>query len=164
MENETLNKFHTVTNELIDMLSSGSEEQFNKVPFEGSWTAGHLVEHVTRSINGMGEALAMHGEISDRKPDERVPELKSMFLNFDTKMKSPPFILPTQDIYDKQMVMDKLKNAIARFIETGYKVNSSELLSLPPLGELTKLELIHFVLYHTQRHTYQLKNILLALA
>ncbi|MEP6514029.1 MAG: DinB family protein [Parafilimonas sp.] len=159
MENEILNKLKIITGELVGRLSSFSPEQFNKVPFEGSWTAGQLAEHVTRSINGMGEALNMPGKIADRKPDEKVNDFKTMFLNFDTKMKSPPFILPAQDVYAKDLMIDKFKNAGKQFVETGSNVNLSELLNLPPIGELTKLELLHFVLYHTQRHVHQLKNI-----
>ena len=36
----------------------------------------------------------------------------------------------------------------------------SELLDLPPIGEITKLEVLYFVLYHTQRHIHQLKNVI----
>ena len=44
--------------------------------------------------------------------------------------------------------------------DAAHAANLPELLNLPPIGELTKLELLHFVLYHTQRHIQQLKNIL----
>ena len=36
--------------------------------------------------------------------------------------------------------------------------------NLPVFGEITKLELLHFVLYHTQRHIHQLKKILAAIS
>lgn len=62
--------------------------------------------------------------------------------------------------YEKEEHINKLKKASKNFIETGNTINSSELVLLSPIGELTKLEVLHFILYHTQRHTHQLKNII----
>lgn len=145
--------------EMLSIISSVEEKDINTIPFENSWTAGQLVDHVTRSINGMAEALEMPGKIADRKPAEKANELKAVFLNFDRKMKSPPFILPTKDVYEKDSLTDKFKSATNKFLETAKTVEPSELLNLQPLGELTKLEVLYFILFHTQRHTHQLKNI-----
>ena len=38
-------------------------------------------------------------------------------------------------------------------------MNLSEMISHSLFGEVTKLELLHFVVYHTQRHIHQLKKI-----
>lgn len=157
---ELSNDLRSTTDEALKILSSLTDEQLNKIPFEGSWSAGQLAEHVTRSINGMAEALRTPGKITDRRPDEKANDFKTMFLNFDTKMKSPLFVLPEQDVYEKDVVIDKFKNASEKIIDSADRVNLSELLNLPPIGELTKLELLYFVLYHTQRHIHQLKNIL----
>ena len=146
--------------ELLIIISSVDEKDINTVPFENSWTAAQVVAHVTRSINGMGEALRMPGKTADRELDEKANGFKTMFLNFETKMKSPPFVLPEHDVYEKNELIDTLKNADKKFKESAHEANLSELLNLPPIGELTKLELLHFVLYHTQRHIHQLKNIL----
>lgn len=37
---ELQSEFETVTNELMQLLSSFSHEQFNTTPYEGSWTDG----------------------------------------------------------------------------------------------------------------------------
>lgn len=160
MANEILDKVQNTTNELLQILQTLNEEKINEVPFENSWTAAQLTDHVTRSINGMGEAMNMPGKFSDRKPDAKANELQVAFLNFDNKMKSPPFILPTQDVYKKDLLLEKFKNAGIQFTSVSQQVNLSELIDLKPLGEYTKLEIIYFILYHTQRHIHQLKNIL----
>ncbi len=152
--------FENTNAELLTIISAVNEKQLNKIPFENSWTAAQVADHVTRSINGMGEALKMPGKFTDRQPDEKANDLKTMFLNFETKMKSPVFISPEHDVYEKKMLIDKLKKAGIELIKTGKNVNLSELLDLSPLGELTRLEVIHFLLYHTQRHIHQIKNIL----
>ncbi len=146
--------------ELLTIISVVDEKDINTVPFENSWTAAQVVAHVTRSINGMGEALRMPGKTADRELDEKANGFKTMFLNFDSKMKSPPFVLPEQDVYEKDLLIKKLKSAEKKFTEAANSTNLSVLLDLPPIGQLTKLELLHFVLYHTQRHIHQLKNIL----
>jgi len=37
-------------------------------------------------------------------------------------------------------------------------IRLAEIIALPIFGEVTKLELLYFVLYHTQRHIHQLKK------
>ena len=146
--------------EMLAIISSADEKAINTIPFEGSWTAAQVTDHVTRSIHGMAEVLQMPGKIIERQPDEKVTDLKTMFLNFDSKMKSPPFILPEHEVYEKEFLITKFSKASTKFIEAAKNVNVSELVDLRPLGELTKLEILHFILYHTQRHIQQVKNIL----
>ena len=102
----------------------------------------------------------MEAKQAERNPGERVHQLKAMFLDFATKFQSPEFIRPTQDTYQKDTLIARLKRSNELLKEVANKVNLSEIISLPAFGEITKLELLHFVLYHTQRHTHQLKNII----
>jgi hypothetical protein len=159
MAKEILNQLQNTFSEIEELVSSLEEQKLNAIPFEGSWTAAQVTDHVTRSINGMNDALGMPGKVVERNPGEKANDLKTMFLNFENKMKSPAFILPTQDVYEKKRLVDNLKNSDKKFIDIGNTINFSELLNLAPLGEFTKLEVIHFVLYHTQRHIHQFKNI-----
>jgi len=155
-----LSDVNDTAEELQRIVSSADEKDLNTVPFEHSWTAAQVTDHVTRSFNGMAEFLGFTGKTADRKPDEKAGDFKALFLNFETKMKSPPFILPTRDTYRKDILLEKFENSVARFTDVAKKADPAELLDLPPLGEITKLEAMYFVLYHTQRHIHQLKNIL----
>ncbi len=38
---------------LLETIADFSQEQYNKVPFAGSWTAGQVSEHLLKSIGGM---------------------------------------------------------------------------------------------------------------
>jgi hypothetical protein len=148
------------SSELLGMIASLSESALNWVPFKDSWTAAQLAAHVTKSNASIAQALNMEAKPADRDPGERVQELKSMFLDFTVKFKSPGFIVPTQDYYEKETLLVKLKKSAELLKETAGKVNLPEMISLPAFGEITKLELLYFVLYHTQRHIHQLKNIM----
>jgi dihydrofolate reductase len=147
------------TSELLLLVSSFSEKQINEIPSRGSWTAAQVAEHITRSNKGIARALQKEGSITAGNADKRVQELKKVFLDFSTKFLSPEFILPTRDIYRKETLIDDLKKSVEQLKEVSSKVNLFETVNNPPLGELTKLEMLHFVVYHTQRHIHQLKNI-----
>src|SRR5260221_2364405 len=146
--------------ELLATIETLSEPALNTVPFADSWTAAQLDTHVTKSNISIAQALDMEAKKAERNPGERVPELKEIFLDFTIKFQSPDFIVPAAGNYEKEILIAKLKRSIERLKEQRNKVNLSGILSLPAFGEITKLELLYFVLYHTQRHTHQLKNII----
>lgn len=156
---ELFKSLKDATSELVVLVSSFSETQINTIPFRGSWTAAQVADHITKSNIGIIQSLKTAGNATARDPDERVKKLKEQFLNFDEKLHSPKFILPTKDIYQKEKVVADLRQSIERLIEISNKVNLSEALHHAIFREITRLELLHFVVYHTQRHIHQLKDI-----
>ncbi len=162
MEREILNELQITTGELVQMLSSLSQEQFNAVPFEGSWTAAQLGEHMNKSYE-VAELLYGPVKKTERDPTEKVKGIKETFLNFDTKMKSPDFIVPENKVYDKSTLINSLKESINKIKQGAETLNLEETctaFALPGLGEMTRIEWIYFVIYHTQRHIHQLKRII----
>jgi len=148
-----------ITSELVELVSSFSDEEINEIPFEGSWTAAQTADHVRKSNNGIAQALQMKGRVNERNADERVKELKEVFLDFETKLKSPQFILPGQLGYNKKDLIERLERSIERIKQERRNVDLSEIIDLTVLGTISKMELLHFVIYHTQRHIHQLRNI-----
>ncbi|HMK27732.1 MAG TPA: DinB family protein [Chitinophagaceae bacterium] len=159
MQTKIFKDLQGTTDELLQLLSTFSQEQINAVPFENSWTAGQVAEHITRSNASVVHFLTVEGKTTERKPDERAEELKKVFLDYTNKMKSPEFILPTQDNYGKENVIAELERSINQLKKAGSTVNLLETIQHPAFKEITKLELIHFAVYHTERHVHQLKNI-----
>jgi len=156
------------SSELLQMVSLADSTTLNTIPpdsnlVKNSWTAAQLATHVTKSNKAIAQALNMEGKEAERNPAGRVPELKKMFLDFTIKFDSPEFIRPKQGTYQKEALIDELKKSIEQLKELHGKINLSEIISLPAFGEITKLELLHFVWYHTQRHIHQLGNIFQAL-
>ncbi|MEP6467411.1 MAG: DinB family protein [Parafilimonas sp.] len=148
------------TSELIQLATSISETLLNTVPFAGSWTAAQLIIHVTKSNKAIAQGLNIEGKQANRNPEDGVPHIKKMFLDFEAKYQSPAFIVPEEGNYNKDEIIDALKKSVQRLQQLRTETNLTELINLPAFGEITKLELLHFVLYHTQRHIYQLKNII----
>ena len=148
-----------ITSELSELISLFSETQINELPFAGSWTAAQVADHVTRSNFGIIRSLKMEGKISSRDLQEGIEQMKNVFLNFDTKLQSPEFILPAQDIYERESVIDDLSKSIEQLRATALDIDLFQTIYHPIFGEITKLELLHFVVYHTERHIHQLKKI-----
>lgn len=144
---------------LMKIIRSFNGKDINTVPFKGSWTAAQVADHITKSNLSIAKALALEGKPVDRRPNERASELKDTFLDFSTKMQAPGFILPDQDIYQKDTLINTLELSVNRIKEAISKTNLAESIAHPAFGEITKLELLYFVEYHTQRHIHQLKNI-----
>jgi hypothetical protein len=148
-----------ITFEFIQCVNSFTEEEINYVTSEGSWTAAQVADHVRKSNNGIAQAFQIQGIDSERAADARVKELKTVFLDFSKKLKSPEFILPGQSSYNKTELIEKLKRSVDRIRQEREKANLGEIIHLSALGTISKLELLHFVIVHTKRHINQLKNI-----
>jgi hypothetical protein len=148
--------------ELSQLLLTLDQQQINKVPFEGSWTAAQVAEHLLQSYNGLPEMLSGPTMPIERAPDKWVAKLKEDFLNFSTKMKAPDFIVPADTTYDRDALLASLSHIRAKIvnaINTHDPNGTPQGFSFPGIGRLTRLELSHFTLYHTQRHIHQLKRI-----
>jgi hypothetical protein len=66
-------------------------------------------------------------------------------------MQSPEFIVPEKMHYNKERLITEFEAALVPLTRLK-NVNVNELITGLPLGPITKLEIIHFILYHFQRH------------
>lgn len=161
METILLDTDRTLTT-LLQVVSSFDEEELNKIPFSDSWTAGQVVQHLILANTGFIEVIQGPVKDADREPDQLVAQIRADFLNFDTKMKSPDFILPLPISYSKQRqlgTLENIKSSLINLIQTMELDKICLTFELPGYGFLTRIEAIYFVNYHSQRHTHQLNNI-----
>lgn len=161
-KDEILADFIKAFSSLENTIELFDDKDFNKVPFAGSWTAGQVAQHILLSDEGFVEVLNDKVAITERAVDEFKPQLKAIFLNFETKMKSPDFVLPELKDYDKEahlLKVVKIKDGMAKAINDLDLGKTCSSFSLPGLGYLTRYEAIYFVIYHTTRHAHQLNEI-----
>ena len=156
---EILDQLDETTSAFLNVISSFTEEEINTIPFQKSWSAAQVADHVMQSTDSMVNSLNTKGKITLRSIDEGVQGLKDVFLNFDTKLQSPKFILPGKDLYNREELIEKLNNSFWQLKTLSNTVDLSETINHVVFGDITKLEIVHFVVYHTQRHIHQLKNI-----
>lgn len=146
--------------ELINLLKNTTEAKVNTVPFEGSWTIAQVADHITLSNTSIAKALSLTGTPINRAADERAGELEEIFLDFSKKYKAPDFILPAKDVYEKEVMIHHLERSFSTIKEVSDQTDLSVLINHPAFGDISKLEILYFVWFHTQRHLQQVKNIL----
>lgn len=159
---EVLAAINQTMDDFIITLSLFTDEQINKIPFEGSWTPGQVAQHVILSLNGMTNLLSGPDKETTRQPDEHVNQLHDIFMDFNIKLQSPDFIIPPAKDYSKQELLDTLKQLRVKMneiIPTADMTKTAIAFEMPGLGYITRTEVAHFTLYHTARHLNQLNNI-----
>lgn len=162
MAKEIVNTLGSALDSTVALLESFSQEELNKVPFEGSWTAAQVGRHIYKSLEGTDQLFGATGEPTDRPADQQAEQFKELMADMDNKMQSPEFIIPEDKEYGKQELIQSLKDVKQTAVDAG---NSNNLETVPhldeghPLKGVTKLELVHFMAYHTQRHNHQIAKI-----
>ena len=162
MTKNMLIEMDETSNKLMHTISSFPQATFNTIPFEDSWTAAQVSEHILKSVSGVVELLYATTKPTERQPNEKAGAIKAIFLDFKTKMKSPEFVLPGNSPIEKEKLSTALTETMDKMIIAIKTLNLSETCTafeLPGIGEFTRAEWIYFAMYHTQRHTHQLKNI-----
>lgn len=147
------------TSKFLELVSLFDEKKINIRPQHDRWTAAQVAEHVTRSNNNISLEMSKEGKVCGREPDLGVEKIKSIFLNFEKKLNSPEFILPTKETYEREAVIHELKTSIDRLMNVAKKEDPFQIINHAIFGEITRFETLYFVVYHTQRHIHQLKNI-----
>ncbi len=152
---------HTFS-ELCTTLAAFSNEQINTVPFEGSWTAGQVAEHIIIAVGGAPQVCQGETQISLRAEDDKIEPLRAFFLDFTQKYTSPDFALPTGTRHDKAEILAAIKHIEKEFENAANTLDLTLTclsFELPGFGHLTCFEWLDFGLTHAQRHIRQLKNI-----
>src|SRR3954467_10976656 len=97
MKEKIMSRLDETANELLATISLFSPDEFNKIPFEGSWTGGQVAEHLFKSEARLPKVLGSASKPAERDPFEKTGLLASVFLDFDAKFNSPEFILPSSE-------------------------------------------------------------------
>lgn len=161
MNNTALADYEEATDRFIGALAGFSTDDFNTKRSDGGWSAGQVGQHMNLS-HGLGELLRGETTNTDRDPAQMVAGLEEQFLDLENKMQSPGFVAPEDKIYGKQALIAELSE---KFTDTKMAIRDLDLTEtctgfvLPETLPMTRLEWIYFLVYHTQRHTVQLKHL-----
>ncbi|WP_276483388.1 DinB family protein [Paraflavitalea pollutisoli] len=149
--------------EVLAALSAFNNNNFNKVPFAGSWTGGQVAEHLLKSIEGIPSLITGNtAPTVGRAPDAEVKGIEDIFLDFDIKMQSPEFILPGDGPHDVKALLQTYRATIDSIAEKARTLDLSLScmdFEFPQVGHLTRWEWISFGICHTVRHARQLRHI-----
>ncbi|MBT1703785.1 DinB family protein [Chryseosolibacter indicus] len=162
MNKEVLSEFIKVNADFNNTLNMFEEEQLFMSPQPGSWSAAEVAEHVVLSDQGMYRFITGNSVPTKRKPDAHVNEIREMFLDFSFKMNSPEFIIPKGIFTSKKEIDGNLGEIVAMLTKQIGSIDLTQTcldIDIPEFKESTRLEIVHFLIVHTQRHHHQLQKI-----
>jgi len=150
---------------MTEVLSSLTEEEINTRPHAGGWTVAQVGEHIRKSDSGMLRVINGPVKTTQRDPGKWMDTIKSDFLNMGVKNKSPEFVVPENKRYEKEKLINTINGKIQDVMEAIRALDPEDtcIFPFPVYGELTRMEICQFMIYHTQRHTQQMKNIVSSL-
>ncbi len=162
MTTDYISQLKSSAADLREALKAFTPDDLNKIPSEGSWSAAQVAEHVLKSASGIPVVLSGNSRPADRDPEEMVEKIRAIFLDFNTKMKSPEFVLPSDIPPTREELLRKLDKVFDKIAGTAVNIQLPDLFidfPFPQMGELTGYEWLCFISCHTQRHTAQVRNI-----
>ena len=160
--NQLAEEIKTVAKDFEATVSKFTDEQFNRVPFECSWTAGQTAEHILKSVKGAPVFLMRNSVPAGRDPEINVKPLREMFLSTENKFDSAPNLCPSDSHHDKEHLNKDVLKALEKMAEIAATEDLTLLCTgfeFPGIGPLTRIEILNFSSAHVQRHIRQMKNI-----
>lgn len=163
LQQELIDEMENAHRGFLHQLSRFSEQELNRVPNEGSWTAGQVTEHIIKSNGGILNKL-LNGDVTSitRPYDEQVDLIKNIFRSED-KIKTAPVLEPGQPPHELDDLLKSLRQQKDQQLETINQKDLKELsieLQFPPAPNgLTRYEWFIFMIEHTQRHCKQIASI-----
>lgn len=158
---QLIQAFNGATSELLQLLSSLTEEQLNRVLIPGKWTPGQLGLHLYKSYAAI-RVLEGNTKPSDRPIDQKVAIIEGVLLNFDNAYEAPTEVVPSNERVQKERLLENLQERISRYKEVLLHQDLSVIctdFAISQYGEFTRLEWLWFDTYHTLRHVKQLKRL-----
>lgn len=162
MRKELIIELEETSKDLFETLSLFTQGQFNRIPFEGSWTAAQVAEHLFKSESNIPKVLNGRSEETQRDPFQHVGLIRKVFLDYTTKMQSPEFILPSNEPKNSNEFIEGFKKTgheLTKLAATLDLNRTFTSFSFPQLGNLTGWELVCFAVCHSKRHIRQMKII-----
>lgn len=162
MRKELIIELEETSKDLFETLSLFTQDEFNKIPFEGSWTAGQVAEHLFKSESNMPKVLSGSSEETERDPFQHVDLIRKVFLDYTIKLQSPEFILPSNEPKNRDEFIEgfkKTRHELTNLAATLDLNRTFTSFSFPQLGNLTGWELVSFAVCHSKRHIRQMKII-----
>lgn len=152
-------KLASAFDKFITLVESFSENQINKIPFEGSWTPAQVATHIILATDGVPDG---HTQKSERAIDALLPMIRPWWEDLNQKFQSPEQLRPGTGASTKQELvaeLDRIKQKDLAIIEAHDLSAICLDFELPKIGYLTRYEWLHFIEMHLTRHSAQLIRI-----
>ncbi len=141
-----------------ELVGAFSNEHFNQIPFEGSWTPAQVASHIIMATDGIPDE---HTLPATRDYKEQVGPITAMWTNFSVKMQSPDFLVPNNPLTNKLQALKELNRIKDKLVTIVAEKDLTEIcpdFPIPPFGAMSRYEWFVFTALHVQRHAHQLRE------
>ncbi len=151
---------------LVATLSNVREADIDRKPSSLAWSPAEIAEHLVilealaiRILQGRTKPVEDCGCDHDSDPAKKVEEIKSAFGDLEKKFTAAGPVAPLGMYKDKDILISKVRTNrqdLAEIVKTQDLTAVCVDFQHGIFGELTRLEWIYFIIYHTERHLRQI--------
>lgn len=149
-----------IRKELFQTIEGMTDEQFNKIPSNGGWSAKQIFEHLIR----METVIATNIARELKNPESKKAMKKPIGLSTSrlVKVEAPGYTAPTDDYKTKQEMQNELHES-RLFLLDVYQSSTKQIFreksfKHPIFGQVPLIQWFPFVGLHEKRHLKQLKK------
>tara|TARA_R110000868_G_scaffold410693_6_gene699894 strand:- start:17569 stop:18156 length:588 start_codon:yes stop_codon:yes gene_type:complete len=159
-------KYLTATHQnIVDTVNELSDEAWNYTPKAGGWSAANCLEHILVTEEAFtGMALNTLAQSEPTKADLSGADgmLIGMMANRGTKVTTAPQFEPSGRWDSKAEMLDALEDSRNNLIEfiSSNDANLRSFKAAMPFGEVDMVQLLLVISAHSQRHTFQMQEVL----
>ena len=153
-------------NNIVEVVKELPEESFNYKPKEGGWSVSNALEHIIlteTAFFGMAQGtLANDESMSEKDMSGKDGILIGMLANRGTKVKTAAPFEPTGKWDTKEDMLaelEKSRNQLIDFLSSTDADLRGHVTTIP-VGEVDVYQIILIISAHSQRHTFQMQEVL----
>jgi hypothetical protein len=153
-------------NNIVELVKDLPEKSFNYKPEEGGWSVSNALEHILlteTAFFGMAQGtLSNHESMSEKDMSGKDGVLIGMLANRGTKVKTAAPFEPSGkwDSKDKMLAeLEKSRNQLIEFISSTDADLRGHITTIP-IGEVDVYQIVLIISAHSQRHTFQMQEVL----
>lgn len=153
-------------NNIVELVKDLPEKSFNYKPKEGGWSVSNTLEHILlteTAFFGMAQGtLSNHESMSEKDMSGKDGVLIGMLANRGTKVKTAAPFEPSGkwDTKAKMLAeLEKSRNQLIEFLSSTDADLRGHITTIP-VGEVDVYQIILIISAHSQRHTFQMQEVL----
>jgi hypothetical protein len=157
-----LSELASSTEKLTETISRFPSAKLHDKANPETWSAAEVVEHIVALETLVNEILMGATEVATDNPQKDMTELiKNIFGDFDRKLKAFGQINPKDNSKDKAdliYMFQKSRQTLTEIINNNDLSRRCTGFTHHAFGNLTRLEWIYLLIYHTERHIQQIER------